>query len=338
MAASNSNERTIVTARPCVAGSSIMAVAWPDALTAQDALLQLHSHEDRGREELGRLRNPALAVAVGRERLRLSWLHAHLFRQDDGVEDREPAVSLESFLWAHCLVRSRAFELTAGLAEGHALHERCMLPVIDLCNHDGVGATCRLSVRLSPAGAPRAVHLVAARDLEAGEELTLDYGRRPLRDMLRGYGFTPANAAQTDPSEVYEEIGEACEALIVHGSGRGSLFRLQEVRVLGKPGVSQLLELAGQATICYVVKDEASDNAKHIASAPLLQLEGRGISDDASDTSIAAKAGAAADFKRRGLAGTGASSGATLQPEAERGIARRLAGMCREGQQRLALG
>ena len=49
MAASNSNERTIVTARPCVAGSSIMAVAWPDALTAQDALLQLHSHEDRGR-------------------------------------------------------------------------------------------------------------------------------------------------------------------------------------------------------------------------------------------------------------------------------------------------
>ena len=111
---------------------------------------------------------------------------------------------------------------------------------------------------------------------------------------------------------------------------QGSLFRLQEVRVLGKPGVSQLLELAGQATICYVVKDEASDNAKHIASAPLLQLEGRGISDDASDTSIAAKAGAAADFKRRGLAGTGASSGATLQPEAERGIARRLAGMCRE--------
>ena len=48
-AASNSNERTIVTARPCVAGSSIMAVAWPDALTAQDALLQLHSYEDRGR-------------------------------------------------------------------------------------------------------------------------------------------------------------------------------------------------------------------------------------------------------------------------------------------------
>ena len=69
------------------------------------------------------------------------------------------------------------------------------------------------------------MHLLAARDLEAGEELTLDYGRRPLRDTLQGYGFTPADAAQTDPSEVYEEIGDACEALIVQGSGkvRGSV-------------------------------------------------------------------------------------------------------------------
>lgn len=64
------------------------------------------------------------------------------------------------------------------------------------------------------------MHLLAARDLEAGEELTLDYGSRPLRDMLQGYGFTPADAAQTDPLEVYEEIGDACEALIVQGSGK----------------------------------------------------------------------------------------------------------------------
>lgn len=50
--------------------------------------------------------------------------------------------------------------------------------------------------------------------------MTLNYGTRPMRDMLRGYGFTPAHAAVTDPSEVYEEIGEACETLIVQGSGR----------------------------------------------------------------------------------------------------------------------
>ena len=113
---------------------------------------------------------------------------------------------------------------------------------------------------------------------------------------------------------------------------QGRLFRLQRVSVLGKPGVSQLLELAGQATICYVVEDEAFENAKHIASAPLLQLEGLGTSDEASAASTAAKAGGAAglDLDRRGPAGMCASSGATLQPEDEREMALRLAGMCRE--------
>lgn len=62
------------------------------------------------------------------------------------------------------------------------------------------------------------MELIATRDLEASSELTLDYGARPMRDMLRGYGFTPGKAALTDPSEVYEDIGEACEALIVQGS------------------------------------------------------------------------------------------------------------------------
>ena len=74
----------------------------------------------------------------------------------------------------------------------------------------------------------RAVELIAARDLEAGSELTLDYGARPMRDMLRGYGFTPAKAALTDPSEVYEDIGEACEALIVQGSGKVGFSRGHE--------------------------------------------------------------------------------------------------------------
>ncbi len=34
-------------------------------------------------------------------------------------------------------------------------HERCMLPLIDMCNHDSTDTTCRLCVRLSPSGAPR---------------------------------------------------------------------------------------------------------------------------------------------------------------------------------------
>ena len=64
-------------------------------------------------EELGRLGNSALARAVGNERLRLTRLHARLFRQHGHGAAGEPAISLESFTWAHCLVRSRALELTA---------------------------------------------------------------------------------------------------------------------------------------------------------------------------------------------------------------------------------
>ena len=140
---------------------------------------------------------------------------------------------------------------------------------------------------------------------------------------LSSYSFVPADAS----TEIAITMGcLTCFKTVC--CLQGSLFRLQEVRVLGKPGVSQLLELAGQATICYVVKDEASDDAKHIASAPLLQLEGLGTSDEALVASCKAGTATEVDFDRRGLAGMGASSEATLQPGSEREIALRLVGMC----------
>lgn len=56
-------------------------------------------------------------------------------------------MSLDSFVWAHCLVSSRAIGLIpaehaaegagAGAGGGGAMAERCMLPAIDLCNHAG---------------------------------------------------------------------------------------------------------------------------------------------------------------------------------------------------------
>lgn len=64
-------------------------------------------------EELGRLGNPALGLAVSRERLRLMRLHAHLFRLHNAGNAKEPEISQDSFIWAHCLVRSRALDLTA---------------------------------------------------------------------------------------------------------------------------------------------------------------------------------------------------------------------------------
>ena len=63
--------------------------------------------------------------------------------------------------------------------------------------------------------------LLARRDIEAGEELTLDYGARPMRDMLRGYGFTPDQAAASDPFELFEDWGASCQALLVQGLRAG---------------------------------------------------------------------------------------------------------------------
>jgi len=61
---------------------------------------------------------------------------------------------------------------------------------------------------------------MAARDVAAGEALTLNYGERPMRDMLRGYGFTPIRAAATDPLEVFEDLRDGCQAIVVQGSGK----------------------------------------------------------------------------------------------------------------------
>lgn len=47
-------------------------------------------------------------------------------------------------------------------------------------------------------GTCRWVHVVAKRDLAPGDELLLDYGARPLRDFLQGYGFVPEDS----PDEV----------------------------------------------------------------------------------------------------------------------------------------
>ena len=116
----------------------------------------------------------------------------------------------------------------------------------------------------------------------------------------------PDQAAASEPCEVFEDWGCACEALLVQGSGQvpeaalhclrlphtarmltwtvcllhsyiagscaaawgmpsevghgraqGRCFCLCEARVLAQPGGDALLEMAGQASLLYVVRDEA---------------------------------------------------------------------------------
>ena len=84
------------------------------------------------------------------EHLRLASLYAHLFRQHSPqAAAKEPEISLESFIWAHCLVRSRALELTAEQVAGSVTlidaqmlqQERIQKPGI----HKGSFAVCDLA-------------------------------------------------------------------------------------------------------------------------------------------------------------------------------------------------
>ena len=118
------------------------------------------------KETCGRLQATAHANACAI----LVSAHVHVARAEDEAEQgvawvaggRPQPLSLQSFVWAHCLVRSRALSLhlpAAGGSEGGAGSrgasppgqlDMCMLPGVDLCNHPTEGpASCAVHLRLS---------------------------------------------------------------------------------------------------------------------------------------------------------------------------------------------
>lgn len=261
-----------------------------------------------GSQELDALCCEPLARAARRERRRLSALHGLLFGGGSGEEDEEgngnedekherpPLVSLVSFLWAHSLVRSRALDLRVSGNEGNG--EVCLLPLIDLAQHDdgkgGVGraggGTAPATLRLvscstpnssSPAPPPAAVELVAgsAAGIPKGGPVCLDYGSRPLRDLLRGYAFVPkqqqtrdsfssspssssSSSCSSSSSEIFEDFsGDSLTnkaALVVDASGSrsgssSSLLRLASVRLLAEPGGDDAALEFGRARLVFVV-------------------------------------------------------------------------------------
>ena len=305
---------------PTPPGTPVSAAA-PFGPAATDVLLF-------GSRELDALRCEPLAKAARRERKRLAALHGLLFggggegglegdesRGDDdgdgGEQQQRPSVSLVSFLWAHALVRSRALDLrvVGGCGGGGGGGgEVCLLPLIDLAQHDdgkggggGAPATLRLvssppcsssSPSPSPPPSPAAVELVAgASAIPRGSPVCLDYGSRPLRDLLRGYAFVPKLVAApprpppppapSEPppapsppppppaplfrvSEVFEDFSGGAlanrAALVVDasasrssGGASPSLLRLAAVRLLARPGGEDPALEFGRARVVFVV-------------------------------------------------------------------------------------
>jgi hypothetical protein len=170
---------------------------------------------------------------------------------------RARQVSCASFAWAHALVASRALDLLCAGAD--APSARCMLPVVDLCNHAAEGdATVALRMGADAAALPRCVQLVAVAPLCAGTPLTFSYGERSLRRWAAAYAFLPAGGGVSEPFEELcaddddADSAPAREVLLAsaHAGGAG-LLRLCELRV-------RAVAAASRARVCYIVRDASA--------------------------------------------------------------------------------
>lgn len=93
-----------------------------------------------------------------------------------------------------------------------------------------------------------------------GSPICLDYGSRPLRDLLRGYAFVPKVVeGGFSAAEIFEDFSCSLArkaALVVDASGSRSstsLLRLASVRLLSRAGGEDPALEFGRARIVFVV-------------------------------------------------------------------------------------
>ena len=211
-------------------------------------------------KELTQLACPPFEQAIRRERDRVTRVWGALFG-----EGADTPVSLPSFLWAHALVRSRALDLRlvgVDLSTTASSLERVLLPCVDLAQHGGrAHGACvlRLVVVVGSDGAPTVVDLVSTTTLPSLAPVCLDYGARPLRDLVRGYGFCPAPPLGGPVSEIFEDISRIApgRALVIDAAHGLHALALAHVRVLAEPGGDPALETDGASVVWCVAPPRA---------------------------------------------------------------------------------
>ena len=117
--------------------------------------------------------------------------------------DGEPAAALgvDEFAWAWMMIRSRAVTFRVRRAEGGGDGvdaRRCMVPVVDIMNHECSPVKDRW--RNAPFHRGPAVELEAGdgavtwratREIDAGEEVSWTYGNLSNEALWLWYGFVP---------------------------------------------------------------------------------------------------------------------------------------------------
>lgn len=95
--------------------------------------------------------------------------------------------TLERYMWAKSLLRTRAFDLTSSSA-GHAL-----CPVLDLTNHRSTGAVARW--QLAEVDGEQRMQSISKYALDAGDELSFCYDPEcDFVDLFERYGFWDASS------------------------------------------------------------------------------------------------------------------------------------------------
>ena len=125
--------------------------------------------------------------------------------------------SEEDWLWALTHVGSRVLNVESGASRFGEC--RLLVPCLDLANHEAVPSALYAFSAASSCGP--AVRLIAARDLRAGEPVTLTYGQRTNDHMAQYYGFVPS----ANPNDVVlVSLRQVLQAATSSGSAAAAAF------------------------------------------------------------------------------------------------------------------
>jgi hypothetical protein len=137
--------------------------------------------------------------------------------EDNDHEEHTPIISLQSWMWAHAIVRSRAIGLEKAPKKimtmeykGYTFHSKgVLIPIVDLINHDSSSrANAALEIR------PEGVAVVSTKIIDVGQEILFDYHpEATLSFLLRSYGFVDASSQQQ--RQILETLGGLVEVDIM---------------------------------------------------------------------------------------------------------------------------
>jgi len=183
---------------------------------------------------------------------------------------------------------------------------RSLLPLIDMCNHS-FEANCSIV-----KGKDETIHLVAAREVAAGEALTLSYGKLDSWQLLLNYGFQV-------PKNPYDHIdvaltwrwccaAECCECSVddrsagrcgltsgASAADRGSHcwrgpegWQLERLAALGLPQSDSVVHVAvGRGTAALGLLPSGVDPRLRTAAAVLCATKACDLKDDLSPVQAA---------------------------------------------------